>query len=168
MCKNKCCGQYKMTEQEKEDAQVEFSEYVRDCAIKESKSLVTNPKDLVGANKVNLALIPTSALVHMALCMMNGAEKYGPFNWREKGKKVGYMTYLAADLRHLLEFLDGENLAPDSLYHHLGHLMASTAVLLDAIECGNAVDDRPIKGQASELLNMNIVDLKQHLLKKYG
>lgn len=120
-----------------------------------------NPKDLIGSKKVDLSLLPTAGLIEAARCMMNGAQKYGPFNWREQGKKVGYMTYLAADMRHLLSFLDGEDLAPDSLLPHLGHLVASTLVLMDAIACGNAVDDRPTKGPAPRLLNEYDRSIKQ-------
>lgn len=111
-----------------------------------------NPKDKVGAKKPNLSLVPSSAVIGMALAFQNGAEKYGPFNWREHGKPVQYMTYLSADLRHTYEFIDGENVARDSLLSHLAHKMAGIAVLYDAIECGNSVDDRPIKGQAANLI----------------
>lgn len=111
-----------------------------------------NPKDIIGATKPNLALVPSSAIIGMALSFQNGAEKYGPFNWREKGKPVQYMTYLSADLRHTYEFIDGEDVARDSLLSHLAHKMAGIAVLYDAIACGNAVDNRPPKGVAADLI----------------
>ncbi len=111
-----------------------------------------NPKDLVGIKKPNLALVPSSAIIAMALALQNGAEKYGAFNWREKGMPVQYMTYLSADLRHTYEFIDGEDVARDSLLNHLAHKMAGIAVLYDAIAVGNAVDDRPTKGVAADLI----------------
>lgn len=114
-----------------------------------------NPKDSIGSKKPNLALVPSSAVIGMALAFQNGAEKYGPFNWREKGKPVQYMTYLAADLRHTYQFIDGEDVAKDSLLSHLAHKMAGIAVLYDAIQCGNAIDDRPPHGVASHLLDIN-------------
>lgn len=117
-----------------------------------NKSTGLNPKDLIGAKKPNLALVPSSAVIGMALAFQNGAIKYGPFNWREKGKPVQYMTYLSADLRHTYEFIDGEDVARDSLLSHLAHKMAGIAVLYDAIACGNAIDDRPNRGVAADLI----------------
>ncbi len=110
----------------------------------------TNPKDLVGQTKANLFLIPPAAKIALAEAMMDGAAKYQPYNWREKGVRIS--VYLSAAERHMLAFLDGENNAPDSGVHHLGHAMACFAILLDAISLGNVVDDRPLEGRASSLL----------------
>lgn len=112
-----------------------------------------NPKDLIGAKKPDLSLIPTTAMVYMAKCMTNGAAKYGPFNWREEGKPVQTRTYVAAAMRHLIAYLDGEDNAKDSGLPHLGHAMAGIAVLVDAIECGNSVDNRPNPGPAPRLID---------------
>jgi hypothetical protein len=110
----------------------------------------TNPKDLLGALKVDLALIPPAALIHEARAMVNGAAKYGPYNWREK--KVRAMIYLSACQRHLAAYLDGERDAADSGVHHLGHARACLGILLDAEATRNLVDDRPQRGAASRLL----------------
>lgn len=115
----------------------------------------TNPKDLIGAKKVDLSLVPSAGTIQVALCMMNGAQKYGPYNWRNPEKKVGTMTYLAAAMRHLTAYLDGEENASDSNYPHLAHAAASLFVLMDAIATGNNVDDRPPKGAAARLLDEN-------------
>jgi hypothetical protein len=109
-----------------------------------------NPKTLVGARKVDLSLLPPAGLIHGAHAMMDGAAKYGPYNWREK--KVPARTYIAAAQRHLADFLDGEENAPDSGVHHLGHVIGCCAILLDAMETGNLIDDRPIKGAAADIL----------------
>lgn len=53
------------------------------------------------------------------------------------------MTYLGAIRRHLDDFLEGENLAPDSGVHHLGHIAANCGILLDADKHGTLVDNRP-------------------------
>src|SRR6185369_16987370 len=55
-------------------------------------------------------------------------------------------------LRHLAEFLDGANTASDSGIHHLAHAKACCGIVLDALETGNLIDDRPAKGAASRLL----------------
>lgn len=112
-----------------------------------------NPKDLIGSTKVDLALIPSSALVACALAMTDGALKYGAFNWRENGKPVQARTYVSANLRHVFNWFDGrEELSEDALVHHLGHAMACCAILIDAQACGQLLDNRPVNGQMPRLL----------------
>ncbi len=110
----------------------------------------SNPKDKIGSKKVPLSLIPSSALVHLAMVMKNGADKYGAYNWREK--KIQAMIYLDAALRHILAYIDGEDCASDSSMDHRAHAMACLAILLDADETGNLKDNRPKKGAASRVL----------------
>ncbi len=110
----------------------------------------TNPKDLVGQTKVQTWLVPPAGKIATAEALMDGAKKYGPYNWREKGVKT--TVYISAIERHLMAYLDGEDVASDSKVHHLGHVMACCAILLDAEAQGNIVDDRPIHGAASRLL----------------
>ncbi len=109
-----------------------------------------NPKDLVGQTKAQMWLIPPAAKISLAEALMDGAKKYEPYNWREKGVRAS--VYLSAAERHIMSYLDGEDHAKDSGVHHLGHAMACMAILLDAISLGNLVDDRPLAGQASSLL----------------
>lgn len=123
--------------------------------VEESKD-ETNPKDLLGIKKPQLSLLPPAGIIHGALAMTNGAMKYGPYNFRDK--KIQYMIYIDAMLRHLMALLDGEDIAEDSGVHHLGHINANTAILLDAIENGNIIDNRPKKGNASEILKRNSKD----------
>lgn len=111
----------------------------------------TNPKDALGIKKPPLNLNPASALIHMSMAMANGAKKYGEFNWRKK--KVKASIYIAAAERHMKEWYDSrvEN-ADDSCVHHLGHAMACFAIILDAQETGNLVDDRPEPGATAALI----------------
>jgi hypothetical protein len=109
-----------------------------------------NPKDLIGATKVDLSVVPPSASLHLATAMMDGAKKYGPFNWREN--PVLARVYVAAAMRHMLQFLDGEDYDPISHVHHLGHAMACSAIVLDAMETGNLSDDRPLPGKAGDMI----------------
>jgi hypothetical protein len=110
----------------------------------------TNPKDLVGQTKAQMWLIPPASKIAEAEAFMDGSRKYGPYNWREKGVRIS--VYLSAMERHIMSFIDGEDVAEDSLVHHLGHVKACCGILLDAIAQGNVVDDRPIKGHAPRLL----------------
>jgi len=112
-----------------------------------------NPKERLGKLKPDLSLIPQSVLILEALAMMEGADKYGPYNWRKT--KVQARTYIAATMRHLAAWLDGEEDAPDSGIHHLAHARASLGVLMDAQVSGMMVDDR-VKGEAGRVLVENI------------
>lgn len=115
-----------------------------------SETKPTNPKDLVGIKKVRLSTIPPVAIVHLGTAMQNGAEKYGAYNYREKGVRPS--IYVDAALRHILSWFDGEECASDSGVHHLGHAMACLAILLDGLEYGNLNDDRPLKGKCADVL----------------
>jgi hypothetical protein len=109
-----------------------------------------NPKDVLGRKKPGISAIPPVALIHESMAMNNGASKYGPYNWR--AKTVSCRVYIDAMFRHLLAYLDGETNAADSGIHHLGHLRASAGIILDAEANGTLVDDRPVPGKASEVL----------------
>jgi dATP/dGTP diphosphohydrolase, N-terminal len=113
-------------------------------------SLPTNPKDLIGIKKPPIWLVPPPGLLHCAMAMKNGASKYGAYNWR--GNAVKSSIYIDAAMRHLMAYLDGEDYATDSGVHHLGHAMACCAIILDAFETGNLVDDRPPKGKTPEII----------------
>lgn len=112
----------------------------------------TNPKDLAGQAKAELWLIPPVAKAWLAQAFKDGARKYEPYNWREKGVRTS--VYLSAAGRHIDAYLDGEQVAPDSKVHHLAHAMACLAILLDAEAQGNLVDDRPLPGQVTALYQL--------------
>jgi dATP/dGTP diphosphohydrolase len=110
----------------------------------------TNPKDRLGLKKTRLSLVPASSIIYQALAMEDGARKYGPYNWREK--KVIASIYIDAAMRHLQAWFDGENEASDSQKPHLGHALACIGIIIDALETGNLVDDRPKPGAAARLI----------------
>lgn len=110
--------------------------------VPQSKALTPNPKDLFGSVKVSFTKLPAVAIAHGAHAMMDGAQKYGAYNWRDK--KVIASIYVDAALRHLACWFEGQEDAPDSGVHHLGHAIACCAILLDAQETGNLIDDRPV------------------------
>lgn len=93
------------------------------------------------ALKPQLQAIPPVASREMAAALQNGIDKgYGPWNWR--GDPVKLSVYLGAMKRHIDAIVDGEDHASDSGVHHLGHVMASCAIILDAEMCGTLIDDR--------------------------
>lgn len=111
---------------------------------------MTNPKDLVGAKKAPMDLVPAAGAIMSAPAHYNGMEKYGAFNWRLN--PVQLMTYLAAIRRHLDAFVDGQDLAEDTGIHHLSHMMAGMNIIADAMGLGNLIDNRPPKGPAAKML----------------
>ena len=135
-----------------------------------SKATSVNPKDLFGEKKVSLSKFPPVALAHGAHAMMDGARKYGAYNWRDK--PVVAHIYVDAAMRHLTDWFEGEEEAPDSGVHHLGHAIACCAILLDAQEVGNLIDDRPItpksKGVMARVLERLAVRIAAKLLALAG
>jgi hypothetical protein len=109
-----------------------------------------NPKQARGDKKLPLHRVPPSLMLYAAMAFGTGAEKYGSFNWREL--PVETATYYSAALRHLFAWFDGEDFDPDSGNPHLAHAIASLAVLVDAIESGRVVDNRPTTGPAAAVI----------------
>jgi hypothetical protein len=101
----------------------------------------TDPKGAAGAQKPQLQLLPPIFNREVATALALGARKYGPWNWREN--QVEIMTYLAAMRRHIDCLIDGEDIDPESGAHHLGHVAAGCAIVLDARRAGTLVDNRP-------------------------
>lgn len=90
--------------------------------------------------KPNLEFVPKAAMWAMGLAFSYGANKYGAWNYKG-GLKV--TRCLAAAVRHVYQYLDGEDLDPESGVSHLGHAMASLAMAIDMIESDKTLDDRP-------------------------
>lgn len=111
----------------------------------------TNPKDLVGSNKVPMHLWPTTATTLGAMALLDGALKYGRSNYRAIGIRAS--IYYDAALRHLQLWFEGEELDPDSGLPHLAHALACLAVIVDAQAAGKLNDDRMVAGGLRELLD---------------
>lgn len=123
---------------------------------------VTNPKTFMGKRKLPMfSVVSPASMIYEADAMRYGAfdaprvdgkKGYGPFNWREN--PIEASVYVDAAARHIMAWQDGEDLAADSLVHHLAHAKATLGIIIDALESGTLIDDRPkIKsGVASRLL----------------
>ncbi len=118
----------------------------------------TNPKDQLGRQKPPLQLVPASANIAEAGVFALGAAKYGPFNWREHS--VSAQVYVGALLRHVSQWFDGEDVDSESGESHLAHARACLGILLDAKACGKLVDDRPLKGAASQEIKARVAAAK--------
>ena len=86
-------------------------------------------------------------MLELGKAMADGEAKYGRFNWRDRS--ITASVYYDAMMRHMLAYWDGENVASDSGAHHLGHVMACCAILLDAARTGSLDDDRREDGPAA-------------------
>ncbi len=83
----------------------------------------------------------------MATALALGARKYGTYSWRRTSVRA--MTYLHAALRHIYAYIDRADIDPESGASHLGHAMASLAILIDAAKANTLVDDRPEVGNVA-------------------
>ena len=103
-----------------------------------------NPKELLANKKIPLQLIPPEASKQLALALYFGAniKEYGEWNWRTSDP-INYMTYVGAIKRHLDFLVERKDMDKESTLNHLGHIMASCAILLDADKYNNINDDRP-------------------------
>jgi len=100
----------------------------------------TNPKDVLGSKKISLSLVPWTAIIGMATAFLEGALKYGRFNWRVKGVRAS--IYVDANLRHLAKYFNGQTRDKATRVHHLDNAMACLAIMRDAEVYGCLVDDR--------------------------
>lgn len=111
----------------------------------------SNPKDAIGMSKVPMHLIPGSAKAYMAMAFLEGALKYGKYNWRVAG--VRSSIYLDAMERHMEKYKNGENIDQLTKVPHLASIMACCAIILDADLVGKLTDDRPPRAEVSKLMD---------------
>ena len=111
----------------------------------------SNPKDLIGTNKVPMSLVPGSSIAYQALGHLEGHLKYGKVNWREAGVK--FSIYIDAMLRHIEKLVDGQWEDPDTQVPHLSSILACAGILVDAYECGKLIDDRPKQAPTAETID---------------
>lgn len=111
----------------------------------------TNPKDAIGSNKLPMHLWPEAATVLGAMALLDGALKYGRSNFRAVGVKSS--IYYDAARRHLNAWFEGEDVDPDSGLPHLGHALASIAILVDAQAANKLNDDRMVAGGYRALID---------------
>lgn len=104
--------------------------------------LSNNPKDRIGRTKAPMHCVPPSALLWLGHVMRGGADKYGPFNWVRA--KIAWSVYFDAAMRHLFAMQSGEDIDPESGAPHAAHVMACMAIMLDAMEGDNMLDDRAV------------------------
>ena len=111
----------------------------------------TNPKDIIGSDKLPLGQVPASAIAYAALGHLEGTLKYGLVNWREVG--VRWSIYYDACLRHMAKVHNGEWEDAATGVPHLGNALACINIIVDAYESGKLVDDRPKPAPVAGLID---------------
>lgn len=123
-----------------------------------------NPKHAAGKTKSTTHVVPQVVMHELGLAMLEGAIKYGPYNWRTAG--IVTSAYYDAARRHLDAWWEGEDIDPDSGVSHLIKAMACMAVMRDAEIQGMVhVDDRPPKTKEGwqDNINKRVHQLKEKL-----
>jgi hypothetical protein len=117
------------------DAVAALNEYMEGIGMKPS-----NPKDLIGSDKLPLHLWPTTATALGSLGLLDGMLKYGRSNFRAIGVRAS--IYYDALGRHANALFEGEDIDPDSGLPHEAHILACIAIIVDAKAAGKFEDDR--------------------------
>lgn len=102
------------------------SEQLKESWERDQKALRNGSAKKYDSDKPQLGLVPVEALEAIANAMEYGADKYGRHNYR-RGHR--WSRCLDAALRHLYAMAGGEEIDQESGNPHLGHAMASLAML---------------------------------------
>lgn len=89
--------------------------------------------------KQPLAYIPKAALEAEAQAFAFGAKKYDPWNYKHG---IAVTRTLSAALRHIFQFIEGEDFDSESGAHHLGSARANLGMCLDTLANHPGLDDR--------------------------
>lgn len=100
----------------------------------------SNPKDMIGSKKLPMHLVPDAINIYAAMGFLEGALKYGKFNWRVAGVRMS--IYLDAIERHLSKFRSGEWADPVTKVPHMASVLCCVGIILDAHMSGKLTDDR--------------------------
>ncbi len=120
----------------------------------------SNPKESFGEMKLALGLVPDTAITEETLAFLEGALKYGQYNWRIAGVKAS--TYNRAIRRHLSKWWNGQDRDPLTRVKELASIRACCGILLDAEVCGMLNDDRPPRVDIEAHL-VSTADVARHL-----
>lgn len=82
-------------------------------------------------NKNRPDLLPARAVQEVSGVLAFGANKYGPDNWRRAEVEDARARYIAAALRHILEYQDSNVHDPESGLHHLAHAATSLLFIIE-------------------------------------
>lgn len=131
----------------------------------DSDGKLTNPKDDIGSTKLPMGIVPSTIQAHVALSFLEGALKYGRYNWRIAGVRAS--IYADALQRHFAKWWNGENVDKKTRVRHLASIIASAGILLDAELSGKLNDDRPPASPEMGKLIDESEEVVKHLLELF-
>jgi hypothetical protein len=91
------------------------------------------------SEKPDLAQIPREALWEAARAFMHGERKYGRYN---QWQGCEWTRYASAAQRHIMQWVDGEDIDEDTNVNHLGCAIAGLLILLEYQKKGVGDDNR--------------------------
>ncbi len=101
---------------------------------------LTGNKDAIGdMNKPRLSLIPKEALWELGKALSTGEARYGTHNWRGG---IPISILIDASMRHITQFMNGEDIDEQSQTHHVGCAMANLAFAISLLHNKPECDDR--------------------------
>lgn len=127
-----------------------------------------NPKDILAAAKLPVHLIPETLYLDVALAFLEGALKYGKYNWRAKPVKA--TVYLDAMDRHIMKYKAGERIDTKTKVKHMGYIICCAAILNDAEYYGTLIDDRAPRGLIDPNMSWyidNAAEIIKHLQEMF-
>lgn len=124
----------------------------------------SNPKDIIGSDKLPLSLVPDTTKAYLALGHLEGMLKYGLYNWRAAG--VRFSIYADALERHMAKLKNGEWEDSQTKVPHLANAITCLSIVIDAYECGKLIDDRPKSAPVSVMVDRMSENVK-HLKKLF-
>lgn len=128
-----------------------------------------NPKDALAANKWPIHVVPDSLSVYATMSFLEGALKYGQFNWR--AKPVHMSIYMAALDRHRKALNGGQWADPKTHVPHVSSMLACAGIIGDARLCGTLIMDRPpLNSDVAQFMeeNMEIVRHLNEIFKEHN
>ena len=93
------------------------------------------------SDKPGLDMLSSKALIEIAKVMDHGKRKYAKHNWRSG---IVFSRLIAAVLRHILAWNDGETLDSETGISHLAHASCGLMFLLEFEQTRPDLDDRYI------------------------
>lgn len=112
----------------------------------------TNPKKQYGLKSIPVNLWPPLATAYGCVGLYNGKLSYGQGNY--KATPVEASIYIAAAMRHLMAWADGQEDDPADGVPNLGGVLANIAILLESRANGTMIDDRQISSGYLEAIKM--------------
>lgn len=122
------------------ERQAEYTNKLPEPKVQEMKYPDGNPKTQFGIAKPGNYYTPDIPFLEYSMAHLQGALKYGPFNWRDDN--VSISTYMEAAFRHMALYKGGQLNASDTGIHHLAHAMCCLSIIMDAEAYGSLIDDR--------------------------